>query len=67
MPNNDQNQFNLIASPQAKTTINPADPDNPNLLLSQQAFEAFAKHIETPPQPTEALRQIMTRRPPGKD
>jgi uncharacterized protein (DUF1778 family) len=67
MPDNDQTRLKLIASLEAKTTISPADPDNPSLLLSHQAFEAFAKHIETPPQPTEALRQIMARRPPGKD
>jgi hypothetical protein len=46
MPENDRAQFNLCASPEAKTTINGADADNPILLLSKPAFEAFAEHIE---------------------
>lgn len=37
--------------------------DNDTLLLSQQAFEAFVENVENPPTPTDALRQLMARRP----
>jgi uncharacterized protein (DUF1778 family) len=37
--------------------------DNDTLLLSQQAFAAFAEHLENPPPPTDALRQLMARPP----
>lgn len=36
--------------------------DNDSLLLSQQAFEAFAVALENPPSPTDALRELMRRR-----
>ena len=64
MPAYDQPRINLGASRKAKATIKRADADCPTLLLSQQAFEAFAEHIESPPQPMEALRQLMARDPP---
>jgi uncharacterized protein (DUF1778 family) len=64
MPANDKTRFKLRASPKAKATIKRTDADCPTLLLSQQAFVAFAEHIESPPQPTEALRQLMARYPP---
>lgn len=35
--------------------------DNETLLLSQQAFEAFASNCENPPPPNAALRQLMAR------
>jgi uncharacterized protein (DUF1778 family) len=36
--------------------------DNDTLRLSQQAFAAFADALENPPEPTDALRQLMARR-----
>lgn len=35
--------------------------DNDTLLLSQEAFAAFAASCENPPAPTDALRQLMAR------
>ena len=64
MPAYDQPRIKLSASRKAEATIKRADADCPTLLLSQQAFEAFAEHIESPPQPMEALRQLMARDPP---
>ena len=61
MPAYDQPCIKLSASRKAEATIKRADADCPTLLLSQQAFEAFVEHIESPPQPTEALRQVMAR------
>lgn len=36
--------------------------DNDTLLMSQQAFEAFAYTCENPPPPNAALRQLLSRR-----
>lgn len=36
--------------------------DNDTLMLSQQAFESFVATCENPPEPTEALRQLMASR-----
>jgi uncharacterized protein (DUF1778 family) len=36
--------------------------DNDTLLLSQQAFEAFVSACENPPEPNDALRELMARR-----
>lgn len=64
MPAYDQPRIKQSASRKAETTIKRAGADCPTLLLSQQGFEAFAEHIESPPQPTEALSQLMARDPP---
>ena len=36
--------------------------DNDTLLLSQQAFEAFIAAGENPPEPNQALRDLLARR-----
>lgn len=36
--------------------------DNDTLLLSQQAFTEFVSALENPPEPTDALCQLMARR-----
>ena len=36
--------------------------DNDTLLMSQQAFEAFVCACENPPEPNDALRELMARR-----
>ena len=61
MPAYDQPRIKLRTGRKAEATVKRTDVDCPTLLLSQQAFEAFAEHIECPPQPTEALRQVMAR------
>jgi uncharacterized protein (DUF1778 family) len=35
--------------------------DYDTLMLTQRDFEAFAASIETPPEPTAALRDLMSR------
>lgn len=61
MPAYDQPRINLRAGRKAEATVKRTDADCPTLLLSQQAFEAFVERIESPPQPTEALSQVMAR------
>lgn len=36
--------------------------DKDTLMLSQQAFESFVATCENPPEPTEALRELMALR-----
>ena len=36
--------------------------DNDTLLMPQQAFEAFVCACENPPEPNDALRELMARR-----
>lgn len=36
--------------------------ENDTLVLSQRDFEAFVDAIENPPEPNEALRELMARR-----
>jgi uncharacterized protein (DUF1778 family) len=36
--------------------------DRDTLLLSQEAFDAFVAHCESPPKPTKALRKLMALR-----
>jgi uncharacterized protein (DUF1778 family) len=36
--------------------------ESDTLMLSQRDFEAFAETIENPPEPNEALRELMARR-----
>jgi uncharacterized protein (DUF1778 family) len=35
--------------------------DHDTLMLTQRDFEAFAASIETPPEPTATLRELMSR------
>lgn len=36
--------------------------DHDTLLLSQQAFDAFVSNCENPPEPNEALKNLLARR-----
>lgn len=36
--------------------------DHDTLLLSQQAFDAFVASCENPPEPNDALKQLLARR-----